>query len=84
MAASSSPVGVDEAVAAEWQARLQALKLRRAGLSYQDISIVMAEYHGSGLTARSWRTLLRKAGAPPAPRGSLDGLRRNANRNFAR
>ena len=59
----------EAAVAAEWQARLQAMKLRRARLSYRDISVVMEEYHGVRRSEGAWKIVLRQMGAPPEPRG---------------
>lgn len=60
---------VDPAVANDFQARLQALRLRNAGLTYPAISIVIAEYHGIDRAADSWRYMCRKQGAPPRSHG---------------
>ena len=62
-------IRAEASVADEWQARLQAMKLRRAGLSYPGISIVIEEYHGVTRTATAWRNMLRQHGAPPKPHG---------------
>ena len=62
-------VRAEASFATEWQARLQAMKLRRAGLSYPAISIVIEEYHGVARTAAGWRWMLRQHGAPPKPHG---------------
>jgi hypothetical protein len=43
----------------------QALRLRRLGLSYEAISVVMSEYHGMHVSCHTWRRRLRKMGAGP-------------------
>jgi len=57
-------VTADPATIAMFQVRLQALKMRRAGLSYAAISIVMDEYHGVTRRPSSWRSFCRGAGEP--------------------
>lgn len=42
----------------------QALRLRRAGLTYGDIARTMSFYHGSTRSEDSWRYVLREYGAP--------------------
>lgn len=43
----------------------QALRLRRLGLSYAAIAVVMGEYHGIHHGERCWRKRLRPLGAQP-------------------
>jgi hypothetical protein len=52
----------------------QALRLRRAGLTYGAIARTMSFYHGSTRSEDSWRHVLRTQGAPP--RHYLNGARR--------
>lgn len=47
------------------QAIQQALRLRRAGLTYGTIATVMRVYHGSSKPGESWRNTLRTYGAEP-------------------
>jgi hypothetical protein len=52
---------------------MQALRLRKAGLSYSSISTVMDVYHGCHRTDHAWRNMLRRQGAEPRHR--LNSLR---------
>ncbi len=60
----------DPAFIAEWNANLQAKRLRDLGLSYPAIAIVVAEYHGIDKSQDHWRAQLRKQGAGPVWRGN--------------
>lgn len=55
------------------QAQAQALRLRRAGLSYHSIAEVMDLYHGIRRQPDTWSRHCRRAGAPPSPRGAAYG-----------
>jgi hypothetical protein len=51
------------------QALAHARRLREQhGMSYKQISVVMALYHGDARTTSTWRCALRKAGVAPDPR----------------
>lgn len=52
-----------------WHANLQAEKLRRLGVSYHDLWIVMREYHNVDRSPEQWRAQMRHQGCPPAPHG---------------
>jgi len=53
----------------------QGLALRRAGMTYGGIAIVMREYHGLvGVTECAVRTQLRSYGALPSPRGRVENV----------
>lgn len=52
----------------------QALRLRKAGLTYDGIAKTMQVYHGSTRSGDAWRAALRDAGAPP--KHHLNGTRR--------
>ncbi len=67
----------DPAFIAEWNANLQAKRLRDLGLSYPAIAIVVAEYHGIDKSQDHWRGQLRKQGAGPVWRGNGRGKLRN-------
>lgn len=50
--------------AALFQARVQAVKLRRAGMPYPAISIALLEYHGVEMSKHQIRYVCRNAGCP--------------------
>lgn len=58
----------------------QGLKLRRAGLSYRDIVVVFAEYHGIHTTESAVRHQLRAHGAAPHPRGCTTNILQGSTR----
>ena len=62
-------MGGDPDIIRRWQANLQAEKLRRFGLSYEAIRIVMIEYHDVTRSAEQWRAQLRRQGCPPSMQG---------------
>ncbi len=68
----------DPEFTAEWNANLQAKRLRDLGLPYPAIAIVIAEYHGIDRSHRHWRAQLRRQGAPPVWRGNGHGQPRDA------
>lgn len=55
------------------QAVAQAMRLRRRGLTYGSIAIVMGTYHGVYKSEDTWRQALRSRGVPAKhhPNGSL-------------
>lgn len=47
------------------QAVTQAIRLRKAGMTYGAIAIAMREYHGCSFSENGWRSKLRARGVPP-------------------
>jgi hypothetical protein len=65
----------------EMEANLQARRLReRHGMTYPQLAIVMAAYHGQYLAASGWRTRLRSDGVNPmlSSNGEPRGFARKA------
>lgn len=53
------------------------LRLRSLGLSYSAIAVVLAEYHGLQYANEARvRSMLRRHGATPYPRGGVENLRK--------
>lgn len=61
----------------------QAIILRKAGLTYGAISVVMRTYHGSNRTEEAWRGALRRAGATPKHYGGSYARRRTPGERLA-
>jgi hypothetical protein len=66
--ANSAPLPVTS-----WDANLAALELRKRGLSYSSISVVMELYHGHRASTNAWHSRCRRAGSPPKP-GQVNNL----------
>lgn len=48
------------------------LRLRRRGLPYTAIAVVLDEYHGLVVNEEQVRAMLRQHGAPPKPHGPAE------------
>lgn len=58
----------------------QALRLRKLGLSYPAIAVVMAEYHGEAYGENTWRDRLKALGAQPIRTDARGALALHAKR----
>lgn len=61
-------------MSSQWKISLitQSLHLRRQGLSYPAIAVVLREYHGFDVSATGVQHQCRRNGAEPRPRGASE------------